>query len=135
VLTRSAYDPTQVSFFSWLGVTYYLPKEVVLSTLRVLRAIASPGSTIVFDYMDADAFMPEKVARRTALMHAIVRQAGEPMKAGFDPQTLAGELLPLRLKLCENLDPAEIEARYFQGRTDRLHAFEHVHIARVVCIG
>jgi hypothetical protein len=32
----------------------------------------------------------------------------------------------------ENLSPVEIEARYFQGRYDQYHAFEHVHFARAV---
>jgi methyltransferase (TIGR00027 family) len=134
VLLSSSYDPAAVSFFSWLGVTYYLPKEAIFSTLKDIRSIAVEGSTVVFDYMDADSFIPEKVAPRTALMHAIARQVGEPMKSGFDPQALAADLRPLGLALREDLGPAELEARYFQNRTDRLHAFEHVHIARAECV-
>jgi methyltransferase (TIGR00027 family) len=132
-LLHSTFDTSQLSFFSWLGVSFYLPKEVVFNSLRLMRSIAPHGSSIVFDYMDADSFIPEKVAHRTAFMHNIARLVGEPMKSGFDPLTLAGELLSLKLDLVENPGPAELEAFYFQGRTDRLHAFEHVHIARAVC--
>jgi methyltransferase (TIGR00027 family) len=133
-LARTTYDPALMSFFSWLGVTYYLSKEVVFTTLRTMRNISPPGSTIVFDYMDADSFISDKVAPRTALMHAVAQQVGEPMKSGFNPQTLAGELSSVGLELIENLGPAEIEQRYFQGRTDSLHAFEHVQFARAVCV-
>jgi O-methyltransferase involved in polyketide biosynthesis len=59
-LSHSTFDPSQLSFFSWLGVTYYLPKEAVLTSLRKIRAIVSSGSNIVFDYMDADSFPPKK---------------------------------------------------------------------------
>ncbi len=131
-LAQSPYDPDQVTFFSWLGVTFYLPCEVVLATLAAVARLAPKGSTIVFDYMDADAFVPERAGRRVQLMQAIARQVGEPMQCGFDPQTLAETLLPAGWQLVENLSPAEIEARYFQGRQDDYHAFEHVHFARAV---
>jgi methyltransferase (TIGR00027 family) len=130
-LRRSTYDPALTSFFSWLGVTFYLPREAVYATLQSIAGIAPTGSTIIFDYMDTDSFIPDRADKCTQLMHSIARQVGEPMKAGFDPQTLGGELGHIGLTLVENLGPAEIEVRYFQGRADRLHAFPHVHFARV----
>jgi hypothetical protein len=56
------------------------------------------------------------------------------MKSGFDPLALAPELERLGLRLEENLDPAAIEDRYFQGRTDRYHAIEHFHYAEAVVV-
>jgi methyltransferase (TIGR00027 family) len=132
VLPASAYDPQALNFFSWLGVTYYLTREAILATLRAVAAMAPAGSTLVFDYMDADAFRPERAAKRIQLMQSIARQVGEPMQTGFDPATLAEELNHAGLRLKEDLGPAEIEARYFQQRTDEYHAFEHVHFARAV---
>ena len=118
-----------MSFFSWLGVTYYLTRAVVFDTLRAVAAVAPAGSVIVFDYMDADAFRPGRAARRVQLLQAIARQVGEPMQAGFDPIELAADLDRAGFRLEENLDPAAIEARYFQQRADEYHAFEHVHFA------
>ena len=111
-------------------MTYYLTREVVFDTLCDVAAVAPPGSVIVFDYLDADAFDPERAAKLIQLMQAIARQVGEPMQAGFDPIELAAELDQAGFRLEENLDPAEIEARYFQQRADEYHAFEHVHFAR-----
>jgi methyltransferase (TIGR00027 family) len=133
-LQRSSYDPHQLSFFSWLGVSYYLTREVVFATLQDIAGIAQQGSTIVFDYMDADAFIPEKAGKRIQLMQWIAGQVGEPMKSGFDPHTLAAELDRLGYLLQENLAPAEIDRRYFQGRTDLYRAFEHLHFARAVVV-
>lgn len=129
---RSSYDPRTFSFFSWLGVTYYLTRDVVFDTLRSIADIAPAGSTIIFDYLDTDAFVPERAAIRVQRMQEVARRAGEPMKAGFDPSTLAADLASIGLRLHENLSPSDIEGRYFQGRTDGYHAFEHVHFARVV---
>jgi O-methyltransferase involved in polyketide biosynthesis len=68
------------------------------------------------------------------LLQAIARQVGEPMQAGFEPIELAAELDRAGFRLEEDLDPAEIEARYFQHRADEYHAFEHVHFARATVV-
>jgi methyltransferase (TIGR00027 family) len=133
-LLRSSYDPQKLSFFSWLGVTYYLSREAVFATLEAIAKIAPKGSALVFDYMEADAFIPEKAAKRIRLMQTIAAQVGEPMQAGFDPLALAGELKALGFTLEENLSPAEIEGRYFKGRQDEYHAFEQVHFAWAVVV-
>lgn len=133
-LANSAYDAGQLSFFGWLGVSYYLTREVVYETLREIAANAAPGSVIVFDYMDEDAFIPEKTAKRVQMIQSMAATLGEPMKAGFDPATLGAELTRLGWRLNENLSPAEIEARYFQGRKDHYHAIEHIHFARAVVV-
>jgi methyltransferase (TIGR00027 family) len=129
-LKGAGYDPSKPAFFSWLGVTYYLSRATVFATLEQLAGISAPGSELVFDYFDTDAFDPERASRRMRIMHSIVQQVGEPMKAGFDPQKLQGELASTGWQLEENLSPEEIEARYFAGRSDGYHAFEHVHFGR-----
>jgi len=68
------------------------------------------------------------------LMHARAGLVGEPMKSGFNPLTVASKPRYLGFDLRENLGPAELDVRYFQNRADLLHAFEHVHIARAVCV-
>jgi methyltransferase (TIGR00027 family) len=129
-LKDTGYDAGKLSFFSWLGVTYYLTKEAIETTLRSIAKIAPSGSTIVFDYMDADAFIPEKAGRSIKLMQETAGMVGEPMKSGFDPLKLGEDLERMGWRLEENLSPADIEARYFAGRSDRYHAFEHVWFAK-----
>ncbi len=134
-LTRSAYDPKALSFFSWLGVTYYLPREAVFATLRTFTDIAPVGSTVIFDYMNTDVFIPGKAARRMQMAKEKCREWGEPLITGFEPSTLTSDLAGLGLRLHENLSPADIQERYFQGRTDGYYACEHVHFARAVVEG
>lgn len=131
VLERSGHDPLKLSFFSWLGVICYLERDVVFDMLCTFSDISAPGSIIVFDYFDSDAFIPEKAGNRVRMMQEIVKIAGEPMKTGFDPSTLSDEMASVGLELIEDLSPSEIEERYFKNRKDGYHAYEHVHLARV----
>jgi len=131
-LTRSPYDPQTLSFFSWLGVTYYLPREAVFTTLRAFADVAPAGSAIIFDYMDTDAFVPGRAAKRIQMSIEKCREWGEPLITGFDPSMLAEDLERLGLRLHEDLSPSDIQGRYFQGRTDGYYACEHVHFAWAV---
>jgi O-methyltransferase involved in polyketide biosynthesis len=119
---------------SWLGVSYYLPPEVVVDTLQEISFNTAPGSLIVFDYLDPDAFVPEKASKRVQQMQWMAAQLGEPMKACFDPLVLSTELDKVGLRLEENLSPAAIESRYFQNRSDRYHAIEHFHYAKATVV-
>jgi methyltransferase (TIGR00027 family) len=134
VLGQSSYQPQLLSFFSWLGVTYYLPSSSIFTTLATIARLAPSGSQIVFDYIDGDALNPEKASSPSSFMHSVVRQCGEPMKTSLDPQTLGAEMESIGFQLEENLAPQEIESRYFQGRTDLYHAPDHLHFARLKVI-
>jgi methyltransferase (TIGR00027 family) len=132
-LTRSsAYNPNVKSFFSWLGVTMYLTREEVFSTLHSITDIAPEGSIVVFDYFDSDAFLPEKLSPVMQKKQEVFQKLGEKITTGFDPSTLAKDIASLGLRLHENLSPEDIEKRYFQGRKDGYHAPEHGHIAYAI---
>jgi len=129
-LECSGFDGGAPTFFSWLGVSYYLAIGAVRATMDQIGASAPPGSELVFDYLDSAAFQPAKVAPRVARMLASVREIGEPMLSGFDADMLSGELADRGLELREHLGPCDIQRRYFMGRTDHHRACEHVHFAR-----
>ena len=133
-LGLSAYDSQASSFFSWMGVIYYLTREAAFATLRAIAEVAPPGSTVIFDYLDSEAFVPERVARRVQIMMKLVERVGEPMLTGFDPASLAVDLASLGLGLQEDLSPADIQGRFFEGRTDGYHACEHAHLARATVV-
>jgi methyltransferase (TIGR00027 family) len=131
-LKRSSYDPGALTFFSWLGVTYYLTLEAVLATWRAVTEVAPSGSALIFDYLDTDAFIPELASRRVQVMIELVKRVGEPMITGLVPGDLAGDLARQGLLLKEHLSPADIQDRYFKERPDAYQAAEHAHFARAV---
>jgi len=131
VLRNSSFNPGIQTFFSWLGVTYYLSRETVFATLRHIVEIAPSGSHLVFDYLDNNAFEENKAAPRVLRMLKSVQELGEPMQFGFDPCLLEDELDSVGLQLVEDLSPNEIHERYFLGRIDFYRACEHAHFAHV----
>lgn len=128
-LRRSDFDPRVPTFFSWLGVTYYLPRDKVFDTLRSLASFSCPGSLVVFDFVDTDTYDPRKASPRLQRVQAVARRVGEPMQSGFDPATLAAELKSVGLTLQEHLSPERIQERFFADRTDGYRAVEHFHFA------
>lgn len=128
-LVNTGYDPDAGSFFSWLGVTMYLPLADILSTFRGIADIASPGSIVVFDYIDSDSFLSIKASPRIQTMMQMARHAGEPILTGFNPAELGEKFEQLGYRLTENLSPADIQQLYFNNRTDGYYACEHVHFA------
>ena len=130
VLSSSdSFDQHVRSFFSWLGVTYYLTRDDVFTTLRSVADIAPAGSRIVFDYSSIDAFIPEKSSPRMKERLEFFRSIGEPMITGFNSLTLADDIASLGLNLQENLRLLDVKERYYQGHTDDRHAQEYEYIA------
>jgi methyltransferase (TIGR00027 family) len=131
-LLNAGYNPAIPGFMSWLGVTYYLEQPAIHATLLKLSHLSAPGSTLVFDYANISAFQPGGPTDRERTTRSITRQAGEPMKTGFDPAELESTLGQFGFSTIENLTPEEIDARYFSNRHDLYHAFNHVHFIRAV---
>ena len=129
-LEAASFDREAPTFFSWLGVTYYLEPEVVRETLRGLATLAPAGSAVVFDYLDAEAFDMAKASPQMQTLHQVMLRTGETLKSGFEPAGLDHELAALGLRLEQNLSPEAIQERYFAGRTDGYRALAHYHFAR-----
>jgi methyltransferase (TIGR00027 family) len=130
--SSSSYDPKVKTFFNWLGVTYFLTRDEVFTTLRSITEIAPAGSIVVLDYLDIDAFIPEKSSPQIQKSLEYLRKIGEPMITGFNPSTLAEDIASLGFHLQENLSPKDIERRYLQGRTDGYQVHEHLYFACAV---
>ena len=64
----------------------------MFGTLAVIAEVAPAGSSVIFDYLDTEAFVPEKAARRVQIMMEAVRQLDEPMITGLVPERLAADL-------------------------------------------
>lgn len=128
-LSRTSHNQKTPTFFNWLGVTMFLTRDAVFATLHALARVSPPGSSVAFDYMDNDTFIPGRPPKRVRMMLESVRRLGEPVISGFDPSTLDRDLEGLGLCLQENLDPAQIQKRYFREREDGYYATEHAYLA------
>jgi methyltransferase (TIGR00027 family) len=109
-LAAAGFQPTQPAFFCWLGVVPYLRKEAIAAILQFIGSL--PGSQVVFDYSEPlENYSLERranvaaVAERTAAL-------GEPWLSYFDPVEIAKDLRNHGFDDLEDLDLADIAARY-----------------------
>lgn len=129
-LIGNGFDPLKKSFFSWLGVTYYLSAETIGKTLEELSSLCADGSTIVFDYPDENFFSAtEKRVQNTIMM---AKAGGEPMKSAFSYEELEKLLETHGFLIYELLTPNDIQRDIIDGAGADIKAFEHVNYCLAV---
>ncbi|MFJ6266721.1 class I SAM-dependent methyltransferase [Lysinibacillus xylanilyticus] len=120
------------TFFSLLGVSYYLTKEETSSLLDHLFANVPSGSSIVFDYADEKLFKEQGISNRVDKMVKMAAASGEPMKSYFTYEEMEKMLENSGLLIYEHLTPDKINELYFDNRKDYLTAFETIHYVHAV---
>ena len=129
-LIAAGFDPSVKTFFSWLGVTYYLSPEAIDAMLSALSSLCADDSTLVFDYPDENFFdAPEKRVQNTILM---AKAGGEPMRASFSYSELERLLEKHGFLIYELLTPDEIQRDVIDKAGADLKAFEHVNYCLAV---
>jgi methyltransferase (TIGR00027 family) len=130
-LARSRFDTNLLTFFSWLGVTMYLPRDANLATLRSIASCSPTGSEVVFTYLDERLFQLQSESFRE--LEQRVAAIGEPFLSGFSPAELAEDLADCGLDLVEDLDGSEAATRYDRdgGLGLGQSTLSHIALARV----
>ncbi|MBM7600267.1 methyltransferase (TIGR00027 family) [Virgibacillus halotolerans] len=120
------------TFFSLLGVSYYLTKEENTRLMENLFADVPTGSSIVFDYADERLFDVNGKSNRVANTVKMAAASGEPMKSCFSYNEVEKMLDACGLFIYEHLSPSDIDKTYFANRNDYLSAFETTHYIHAV---
>lgn len=132
-LEGAGFDRAQITFFSWLGVTPYLTAEATMATLVFIASLPA-GSGVVFDYaVERSSLSPLEQMALDALASRVAR-AGEPFQLFLEPDALGAMLTAAGFHYLEDLGPLEIDARFFEHRTDGLKVgagLAHLMSARV----
>jgi methyltransferase (TIGR00027 family) len=134
VLDRSAFRRDKPAFFSCLGVTSFLTREVNLATLGAVATCAARGSELVFTYIDQIEFDSTTVSGLVRDLNAgALTSMGEPLVSGFYPNDLAKDLQRVGLELVEDLDGQMMSERYGRAGTNPLRpqASSHIALARI----
>lgn len=129
-LIAAGFDPSVKSFFSWLGVTYYLSAEAIGKTFSELSSLCAEGSTLVFDYPDENFFdAPERRVQNTIMM---AKAGGEPMQSAFSYSELETLLEKHGFLIYELLTPDDIQRDIIDKAGADMEAFEHVNFCLAV---
>lgn len=116
-LLDGGYDPSEPTFFSWLGVVPYITLDAFRATVGFIAAQPA-GSGVALDYEQPRAVLPrfEQLARDSRSYRAGL--VGEEFKLFFSPAEIEGELRSFVER--EDLGASELNAQYFTGRADHL---------------
>ena len=114
------------TFFSILGVTYYLTLHVFEETLAKINRISTVGNRLVFDFPDETTFKKHKNMRAYELAQ-ITDKLGEPMQHGFTAEEIRRAVSENGFSVIRHETPQIIQKTYFENRADGQSAFENIH--------
>lgn len=129
-LREAGFDPSRITFFTLLGVSWYLPLPALTELLAAMAALSVRGSAILMDYAD-EGFLTDPV-RRVQNLIAMAEAAGEPVQSCLSDAALTALMAHHGFQVYELLPWRAVQERYFASRTDGLCAFEHMGCALCV---
>ena len=132
----NTYKKDALSFFSLLGIVYYLPKEDFKTLLKDIADSTANGSTVVFDYPDKPTAAEqdtEKVKKHSKLASGV----GEEMLASYSFGEINDLLSDCGFCVYEHLTPDEITEQYFNeynsaNPSHTMTAFDNVNYCLAV---
>ena len=118
-LERNGFDRSQPTFFSWLGVMYYLQQESALATFRCIAGLPS-GSQVVLDFMLDDASLDEDRRESVRKASQYVASIGEPWLTRYSPEELEASLRDIGFSQVTYFSNELANQRYLKNRSDGL---------------
>ena len=125
-LLESGFDPNLPTFYTILGVTYYLSLQSFENTIERMDTISCRGSAVVLDYPDkvtSGRFAPDRVLR----LEEMTARFGEKMAQGFSLDDMKSVFERHHCSITKHLSPDEIQNKYFGNRQDGMTAYENIH--------
>ena len=130
-LRRSSFDPHAVTMFSWMGVSYYLPRETVYAVIEQLGTCGAPGSQIIFDYSAPSETHSHSRRLSRKLANTITRRMGEPQVSSFADEEVRTRVSELGLDVVEIVTGDHLRLAYFNNRPDGLRPPPHLRVGRI----
>jgi methyltransferase (TIGR00027 family) len=118
-LAAAGFDRGAPAFFAWLGVSYYLPRESILETLRFIAG-QSAASEVVFDFALEESAVPADFLHLYRQLRGQMERSSEPWQTWFTPADLLDRLRALGFTTIELLDAGALRERFLAGRGDDL---------------
>src|SRR5699024_11506291 len=111
------------TFYSLLGVSYYLTKEEITNLVYELFTEIPLGSSIVFDYADDKLFEEKGMSNRVQNMVQMALASGEPMKSCFTYDEIVKVLEDVGLLVFIHISPCVIDNNFISTHYDYLIEF------------
>lgn len=135
-LLASCFDPSQKTFITWMGVSYYLHEDTIWAVLRELAQTCQAGCVICFDYARKPDYtrLSAKKARFIRYfwhcVHIGMRLIGEPFRSLFHTQYLHEQLKNKGFTVNEDLSVADYAKQLTPEERGAFTAAGHTRLVR-----
>ena len=130
VLPGAGFDPGQPALFGWLGVSYYLRRASFDRALADLASLCTPGSRVVWDYLDPSVVDGTTRYRSARFAARVVAKRGEPYVLGLTPARAADAAARAGFRTVESLRVPDLVRRH-GGRRPYVAAADFMGLATV----
>ena len=132
-LASAGFDRSRPSYFAWMGVTVYLKRETVRSTLSDVLSISPPGSSIAFEIAlpIEDLAGVERRSREYSLAQR--NREREPFLCCLRPDEIRDMALDVGWKRFAALDHEAAARRVLSERRDGVGIHMGFRLAELFC--
>lgn len=118
-LLKAGFDTTKPAVVACTGVSLYLTKEAIVSTLYQVATLA-PGSTLAMTFYLRMELLDEEDKPMQEMAEKGARAAGTPFISFFAPDEILALAYKTGFKKAKTISTKDMEQLYFAGRTDNL---------------
>jgi methyltransferase (TIGR00027 family) len=118
-LVKAGFDPLLPAMITWLGVTMYLTRDAVDSTLAVLGSFAA-GTELIVDHMLPASLRDAAAQSYVDQVSPALAERGEPWQTFLSPPDLAALLESHGLHAIEQVTQRDAVPAALWNRTDAL---------------
>lgn len=118
-LVDGGFDAKQPAVVSSMGVSMYLSRDAIMSTLRNVASLAT-GSTLVMSFMLPIELAEPSVRESIEMAARGARANGTPWVSFFRPEEMLDLVRAAGLRTVEHVSADALTERYFPGRADGL---------------
>lgn len=118
-LAAEGFDAARPSVVASAGVSMYLSRDGIATTLRDVAALA-PGSTLAMTFLLPIALADPEVRPGLEMAEKGARASGTPFLSFFTPEEMLALARAAGFREAWHVSAAALAGRYFAGRTDGL---------------
>lgn len=118
-LIKAGFNPDQPAVIACTGVTLYLTKETIISTLKQIAALVS-GSTLAMAFYLPIELLDEEDQPMQEMAEKGAREAGTPFVSFFSPSEVLFLAQDAGFDRTEIISTSHMRDLYFSDRTDGL---------------
>jgi methyltransferase (TIGR00027 family) len=130
-LMHTSFDRGRPTFFSWLGVIYYLSDNAISNVLDSITKIAEPNSEIILDFLVPEECVESAHRDVYANTCAYTARLGEPYVSFQSPTDIKNIAFQRGLEVVNLISDSEIDQQYFKNRHDDLAVMRGCGIAHL----